>query len=330
MGKILTVKVAASGVEKYIARCLDSFIDESYQNDIEVIVVNNRCADRTLEIVREYEKKYPNIFRVVAQEDKGYASTFNVGFEMATGKYFANLDGDDYFDSEALFRHIQFLKQADCDAVISNIMGVYEKTGEKKPYIFKNVEYGKVYNFKEICLETASFSAHMLTIKTSILQENGIKVYDDSVIADFQYEIFVIPYIETVVYLDNYLYHYRTGLSGQATSIEKVQTRAAAISKEALRLVDWCQNTDVDVQRKRYLTVKVGRLASNALYSLLVLKISRQSYNFIKQYMKKMRGKEMYSYTSIFFKMLDKLGYITYLFLAIAYRIYKKFSKFYW
>lgn len=330
MGKILTVKVAASGVEKYIARCLDSFIDERYQNEIEVIVINNKCADRTLEIVREYEKKYPDIFRVVAQEDQGYASTFNLGFKMATGKYFANLDGDDYFDNDALFQHIQFLKQADCDAVVSNAMGVYERTGDKKPYIFKNVDYGKVYKFRDICLKTESFSAHMLTIKTSILQENEIKVYDDSVIADFEYEIFVIPYIETIAYLDNYLYHYRTGLAGQATSFEKVQKRAGAICEKAVQLADWCQKIKLDEQKKRYLTIKIGGLASNSLYSLFVLKISLKSFNLIKQYTKKMRTKEMYAYTSIFFKMIDKFGYITYLFLVIEYRIYKKFSKFCW
>ena len=56
MSKILTVKVAAYNVEKYIEKCLDSFTDERYRDELQVIVVNNQCPDNTLMILRKYEE----------------------------------------------------------------------------------------------------------------------------------------------------------------------------------------------------------------------------------------------------------------------------------
>ena len=132
MSKILTVKVAAYNVEKYIEKCLDSFTDERYRGELQVIVVNNQCPDNTLMILRKYEEKYPDLFMVVAQENQGYASTFNVGFEHANGKYFMYVDGDDWLTPEELYQHINILKKCDSDLVVSNIVGVYEKNGKEK------------------------------------------------------------------------------------------------------------------------------------------------------------------------------------------------------
>ena len=152
MGKILTVKVAASGVEKYIARCLDSFIDESYQNDIEVIVVNNRCADRTLEIVREYEKKYPNIF-IAGQLSgvEGYVESISSGLYAGINMYnyinnlppfilpnYTCIGGLPYFITNAKSKHFQPMN-TNFGVIMSNI-GL-QKCKNKVELVEKSLNY---------------------------------------------------------------------------------------------------------------------------------------------------------------------------------------------
>ena len=96
MDKILTVSVAAYNVEKFIRNTLDSCIAEEIMTDLEVLVVDDGATDATAEIVREYEDKYPQTFRLIHKENGGYGTTVNRSMQEASGKYFRLLDGDDW------------------------------------------------------------------------------------------------------------------------------------------------------------------------------------------------------------------------------------------
>ena len=95
MDKILTVSVAAYNVEKFIRNTLDSCIAEEIMTDLEVLVVDDGATDATAEIVREYEDKYPQTFRLIHKENGGYGTTVNRSMQEASGKYFRLLDGED-------------------------------------------------------------------------------------------------------------------------------------------------------------------------------------------------------------------------------------------
>ena len=100
MGKLLTISIAAYNVEKFIKKTLDSLIVDS--DELEVLIVNDGSKDETLKIAKEYEIKYPNIFRAIDKENGGYGSTINTGIIEATGKFFKQLDGDDWFETESI------------------------------------------------------------------------------------------------------------------------------------------------------------------------------------------------------------------------------------
>ena len=71
--------------EKTIARTFEAMIRQTYQK-IEYIVIDGGSTDGTLEIIREYEKKFPFLFRYVSEPDKGIYDAMNKGIRMATGK----------------------------------------------------------------------------------------------------------------------------------------------------------------------------------------------------------------------------------------------------
>lgn len=93
----LSVIVPVYNVEKYLSRCLNSLLRQGMETgEWEVICVNDGSHDNSAAILAEYEQKYPDVFKVVTQENKGAGEARNVGTAMARGEFVTYLDSDDY------------------------------------------------------------------------------------------------------------------------------------------------------------------------------------------------------------------------------------------
>ncbi len=93
----LSVVVPVYNVEKYLPRCLDSLLRQGLEpGEWEVVCVNDGSPDHSAAILAEYEKKYPNIFKVITQENQGSACARDVGTALAQGEFVTYLDSDDY------------------------------------------------------------------------------------------------------------------------------------------------------------------------------------------------------------------------------------------
>lgn len=100
----VSVIVPVYNVELYLAKCLDSLVNQTIdKNAMEVICINDGSTDSSLEICREYEKKYPFI-KVFSKENEGLSATRNYGIKRAQGKYMMYIDSDDMFTEETVER----------------------------------------------------------------------------------------------------------------------------------------------------------------------------------------------------------------------------------
>lgn len=98
----LSVIVPVYNVEKFLPRCLDSLLRQGLEpEEWEVICVNDGSPDNSAAILAEYEKKHPDIFKVITQENQGLGGARNVGTAQAQGEYVAYLDSDDYIIDNA-------------------------------------------------------------------------------------------------------------------------------------------------------------------------------------------------------------------------------------
>lgn len=95
-----SVIIPLYNTEEYIGECLESVLQQT-QKDIEIIVVDDGSTDRSLEVVKEYQKENDNL-KVVCQENKKLGAARNFGMSLAAGEYICFLDSDDLLEKNAL------------------------------------------------------------------------------------------------------------------------------------------------------------------------------------------------------------------------------------
>jgi glycosyltransferase involved in cell wall biosynthesis len=100
---LISVIVPVYNVEKYIERCLDSIINQTY-NNLEIILVDDGTQDHSGDICDEYAKR-DNRITVIHKANGGLSDARNCGIEHSTGEYLTFIDSDDYIDCD----YVEFL-----------------------------------------------------------------------------------------------------------------------------------------------------------------------------------------------------------------------------
>ena len=113
--KLLSVIIPAYNTAKFLNKCVDSVVNQTYKN-IEIIIVDDGSSDSTPQICDELANKYNNI-KIIHQENKGSNIARHNGFNASRGEYIAFVDSDDYIDLNAYAKAIQVLEENDCDMV---------------------------------------------------------------------------------------------------------------------------------------------------------------------------------------------------------------------
>ena len=86
--KIITIIIPAYNMESLLNKCCDSLlVDESLRAFLEVLIINDGSKDKTLDIAKSYEERYPDVFRVIDKENGQYGSCINRGLKEAKGKF---------------------------------------------------------------------------------------------------------------------------------------------------------------------------------------------------------------------------------------------------
>ena len=133
MAKV-SVIVPVYNTGKYVEKCLDSLINQTVKNELEIIIVNDGSTDNSEEIIKKYMKKQDNQGKIkyYAKENEGIAKTRNLGIEKATSEYIMFVDSDDYIDTELIERLKPYI-----DKQMDLIKFKLQRVDEKKKIIEK-------------------------------------------------------------------------------------------------------------------------------------------------------------------------------------------------
>ncbi len=101
MDVFISIIIPVYKVEKYLHRCLDSILSQSF-SDIEVILIDDGSPDNCGSICDQYADMYPDKVRVIHQENRGLSGARNAGLSHSHGKYIFFVDSDDTIESDAI------------------------------------------------------------------------------------------------------------------------------------------------------------------------------------------------------------------------------------
>ncbi|HRX43775.1 MAG TPA: glycosyltransferase [Candidatus Dojkabacteria bacterium] len=111
---LVSIVIPVHNGEKYIKESIDSCLNQTY-NNIEIIVVDDKSEDRTLEILKEYGQK---LTVIPVEKQNGLGNVINIGIRASKGKYIARMDADDIMYPTRIEKQIQYLESnPNCVAV---------------------------------------------------------------------------------------------------------------------------------------------------------------------------------------------------------------------
>ena len=146
--KLISIVVPIYNMEKYLDKCINSIINQTYKN-IEIILVDDGSTDKSSKIINKY-KKLDKRIKAYYKKNGGLSDARNYGIDKATGEYIGFIDSDDYIEKnmyETLYNNI-IKYNADISVVGFNV--VYESTDIKNRVEYQEVtDKLEIYNRKE-------------------------------------------------------------------------------------------------------------------------------------------------------------------------------------
>ena len=181
MEKLVSVIIPAYNIERYISRCLDSIMAQTY-NNLEIIVIDDGSKDQTAEILDDYQKRDSRII-VVHKENGGVSSARNNGLDIATGDYISFVDGDDLIESNMYEILVKILEKEKTDIahcgyqmIFPDRVDYYYNTGwefrvDAVPFQNKDWRVGVYFNI-------AHNENKITEMPDNYIEENYLIVYD--------------------------------------------------------------------------------------------------------------------------------------------------------
>ena len=122
----VSVIIPAYNSEKWIKRCLDSILTQSYSN-LEIVLVNDGSTDNTLKIVEDIAQHEQRL-RIINKQNSGAYFTRKRGIYESTGEAIIHVDSDDSLEPNSIERLMKKMNESGADIVIGNLYKVIGKT----------------------------------------------------------------------------------------------------------------------------------------------------------------------------------------------------------
>ena len=278
----ISVLIPVYNVENYLARCLDSVLEQDFSGTFEVICVNDGSDDKSGEILEEYATRYPNL-KIITQENQGLSVARNVGVEAAQGEYVMFVDSDDYIAPNAISELYNFAQKHNSEVVIFDFVRENYKTGETtkitNDYVYKkfgentfNIETADKYVYNNIKTMTWCKFYRRDFIK-NLKFVKGIRAQDKP------HWALVYTKAKRINYLPKVFYYYTTHREGAAMMTPDISAFHLFDAQQLMNNI--FKETDYYEKLKNILYVR--------FVSMLVVNIQNISKNLRKKYIDKIK-----------------------------------------
>ena len=239
----ISVIIPVYNVEKYLERCVESVMRQTYQN-LEVILVNDGSTDGSPEICKRLKEKYPKII-LINKTNGGLSSARNAGLEAATGDYVAFLDSDDWVAKDC-YEYLLWMSteyQADVSDVgicqVSNENAVITDPMEKIE-VYHGRDALEHYLYRGMSEQNgAPYSACRKLYKREVLRDNTMKFVEGTVNEDICFNYLVLEKCNGIAVSNQTKYYYfQDAASTTNGAFQKKDFALFKVSRELLALAE--------------------------------------------------------------------------------------------
>ena len=232
MDKIITFAVPCYNSAAYMDHCVQTLLEGG--DDVEIILVDDGSTkDDTPAICDRYAEQYPDIVRVIHQENGGHGEGVNQGIRNASGIYYKVVDSDDWLDVDALHKVLGKLREfakmeRPVDMVIANYVYEHVEDNTQKVVRYKNVfpterilSWNEIHNFRT----SQYLLMHSVIYRTQLLRDCGLELPKHTFYVDNIFVYQPLPAVKNMYYLDVDLYRYFIGRADQSVNEKVMVTR---------------------------------------------------------------------------------------------------------
>lgn len=312
--KVLSIIIPMYNMENYIGKCLQSLLDIPTEclESIDIIVVNDGSKDQSLRIATSYQKKYPEVIRVINKENGNYGSCINVGLAKALGTYVKVLDSDDYFSSVGLSAILEKISSIPVMDMIITDFDIINANDEITNHVSFHLKKEKCLLFNDIWKKISDIQMHAIIYRTELFKEINYHQTEGISYTDQEWCYYPMVKIQTVYYVNNVLYKYLLGREGQTMSESVLKEKISHLEIVANKMLKHFSLLDKNkLSRERYLLLRKRILVRyKDIYRLYLIGFKKEEFDakafdeldsFVKQ------NKDIYSLlglTSVYKKVM--------------------------
>lgn len=223
---LISVIVPVYKTEKYLDRCVESILNQTYAN-LEIILVDDESPDNCPAMCDEWAKKDERI-KVLHIKNNGVANARNKGLETATGEYIGFVDSDDFIEPEMYASLLDGILKKSCDIAVCDFQLDLQDKGNANARVISSDEA-----MKSIVMGEYKFGVLWNKLYKKSVTKN-VKMPMLVCCEDLVYNYFVFKNASLIAESDRKLYHYMQNTSGVTKSGFNEGSFDAVRSKEIL------------------------------------------------------------------------------------------------
>lgn len=271
----LTVTVPAYNAGHQLARCVESLVRVAPPGSLEVLVVDDGSNDGTPAVAAALTQRWPDVVRVVTQENRGHGGAVNTGLKEARGRYFRVVDADDWVDSHAFAAQLRALPGETTDVLLTDYAEVTDDAAAPRTVdLFGRLTVGATCWFDTLTdpaygLTSWGSILSTSTFRTEVLRRARLSLSERSAYVDMEYCTLGLEHVETLKYLGLDVYRYSLGAAGQSVSTESFSRRYKQHEAVIFRLCDFVRDTPLSDAKRRYVVDRVLLALIGAHFNVL-------------------------------------------------------------
>lgn len=192
---MVSIIIPVYNAEKYISRCIDSIISQTYKK-WEIIAIDDGSQDDSIGILMDYQRSMPEKIHVFTQQNRGVAYTRNLGVQLGSGEYIMFVDNDDYIDVSYVEEYVNEIERTKNNCVI----GGFRRENSSGTIIKKFIPTNMCSVYTDDLMPWARI------MRRDFLISNGIKFMDNSIGEDVYFNFLMLSKTKKISVINNMSY----------------------------------------------------------------------------------------------------------------------------